>query len=65
MNPDTSFNNQAFTSWGWEYLYLINVNKADLFERLPFLRDVDTEAQIGTKAMQYMVGLGFILGYVT
>ena len=37
MNPDTSFNNQAFTSWGWEYLYLINVNKADLFERLPFL----------------------------
>ena len=31
----------------------------------PFLRDVDTEAQIGTKAMQYMVGLGFILGYVT
>ena len=31
----------------------------------PFLRDVDTEAQIGTKAMQYMEGLGFISGYVT
>ena len=37
MNPDTSFNNQALTSRGWEYLYLINVNKADLLERLPFL----------------------------
>lgn len=31
----------------------------------PFLQDVETEAQIGTKATQYMVGLGFISGYVT
>ena len=37
MTPDTSFNNQAFTSWQWEYLHLSNVDKADLYERLPFL----------------------------